>query len=230
MVKFKQKQVEDTGHDLRGSGDEAEVISLTGSSGLIDCNGARIYDLIGNTLIQQSSVPGGIPSVGNYTLWVKTDGYAYLTDSYGTNILLGSRAVSYDGYITLTATGVAIGLGTELLDTSDGYVIINDSTGATLLTMDNVLRSEKQILINNSVPLANPPAGMGYLYSDSGAGKWRSPSGTITTFGTADPHCPKCGRDFALEYENNDEILSICMSCFADVFRSFIIRDTRRKQ
>ena len=68
-----------------------------------------------------------------------------------------------------------------------------------------------------AAPTADPAAG-GYMYSESGAGKWRGPSGTITTFGLADPHCPTCGRDSALEWKNEKEgwELSVCMWCITD--------------
>ena len=62
-------------------------------------------------------------------------------------------------------------------------------------------------------PSANPTGG-GVLYSDAGAGKWRGSGGTTTTFGPADPHCPDCGRDFVLEWENEKlGHLVVCMWC-----------------
>ena len=44
-----------------------------------------------------------------------------------------------------------------------------------------------------SVPGSNPSGG-GYMYAEAGAGKWRGSSGTITTFGPVEPHCPDCGK------------------------------------
>lgn len=63
-------------------------------------------------------------------------------------------------------------------------------------------------------PSTNPTGG-GILYSDAGAGKWRGSGGTVTTFGPADPHCPSCGRDFALEWVNDTyaEELAVCVPC-----------------
>jgi len=66
-----------------------------------------------------------------------------------------------------------------------------------------------------TVPSVNPTSG-GILYVEDGAGKWRSTSGTITTFGPADPHCPVCGRDYMLEYENGDDYLAVCMFCMTE--------------
>lgn len=66
-------------------------------------------------------------------------------------------------------------------------------------------------------PTGDPTSG-GFMYSESGAGKWRGSSGTITTFGPAEPHCPDCGRDSALEWKNDKDEweLSICMWCVTD--------------
>ncbi len=46
------------------------------------------------------------------------------------------------------------------------------------------------------------PVGGGSMYSQAGAGKWCGSSGTITTFGPAEPHCPRCGMDYAVEHQN----------------------------
>lgn len=66
-----------------------------------------------------------------------------------------------------------------------------------------------------SNPSTNPTAG-GVLYADAGAGKWRGSGGTTTTFGPAEPHCPVCGLDFVLEWENDKTgHLIICVNCLA---------------
>lgn len=75
-----------------------------------------------------------------------------------------------------------------------------------------------------TVPASNPTGG-GILYSEGGAGKWRGSSGTVTTFGPAEPHCPDCGRDFALEWTNEQYgNLTICMWCFTDGMTKGVIR------
>ena len=70
-------------------------------------------------------------------------------------------------------------------------------------------------------PSTNPTGG-GILYADAGAGKWRGSSGTVTTFGTAEPHCPTCGRDFAHEWQNDrtGEHLAICVPCMLNEMAS----------
>ena len=72
-------------------------------------------------------------------------------------------------------------------------------------------------------PSSNPTGG-GVLYSDAGAGKWRGSGGTTTTFGPADPHCPECGRDFVLEWENDKTgHLVICMWCLSETLTKGVV-------
>lgn len=68
-----------------------------------------------------------------------------------------------------------------------------------------------------TAPTVNPTGG-GILYAEGGAGKWRGSGGTTTTFAPADPHCPSCGRDFALQWENQEhgERLALCVPCLID--------------
>lgn len=78
-------------------------------------------------------------------------------------------------------------------------------------------------VINIKDAATNPsadPAGGGILYSDGGAGKWRSSGGTTTTFGPAEPHCPVCGRDAVLEWENKGQgwHIIVCWTCFIREF------------
>lgn len=67
-----------------------------------------------------------------------------------------------------------------------------------------------------TVPTTNPTGGH-VLYAEAGAFKGRGSSGTITTIAAAEPHCPRCGRDFAHEWENEKYgKLSICAWCLSD--------------
>lgn len=67
-----------------------------------------------------------------------------------------------------------------------------------------------------AVPTTNPASG-GFLYAQAGAGRWRGSGGTVTTFGPAEPHCQDCGRDFALEWENDKYgKLALCMWCVTE--------------
>jgi hypothetical protein len=65
---------------------------------------------------------------------------------------------------------------------------------------------------------AGDPSGGGYMWSESGAIKWHGSSGTVTTMGAADPHCPRCKMDYVLEWTNNRykrKHMAICWNCLA---------------
>ena len=68
-----------------------------------------------------------------------------------------------------------------------------------------------------TVPTTNPASGT-VIYSEAGALKARGSSGTVTTIAPADPHCPVCGRDTALEWENPEAKwkLAICVWCLTE--------------
>jgi len=95
---------------------------------------------------------------------------------------------------------------------------------------------EKVISIGNAavLPTTNPSAGV-IVYVESGALKARGTSGTVTTLAPAEPHCPKCGLDFALEWANPEsgKKLSICAPCFVDALHDagintdFAFKDAR---
>lgn len=70
----------------------------------------------------------------------------------------------------------------------------------------------------NTDPTSNPTGG-GLLFSSGGAGKWRGSSGTVTTFGPAEPHCPECHSDFGVEYESAKYgYLAVCLNCLTRDF------------
>lgn len=73
MVRPRQIQIEPLSGNTEGPGDSNEVISLTGDNGVIDSGGSRFTNTTGNVLIEQSTVPGGNPSSGHGTLWVRND-------------------------------------------------------------------------------------------------------------------------------------------------------------
>lgn len=73
------------------------------------------------------------------------------------------------------------------------------------------------ILNGTTAPTTNPSGG-GILYAQAGAGKWRGSSGTVTTFGPAEPHCPVCESDFGLEWNNESYggTLRVCIKCLSE--------------
>ena len=65
------------------------------------------------------------------------------------------------------------------------------------------------------------------IYAEGGAAKVRGASGTVTTFGPAEPHCPVCGADFMTEHESpRYGYLAICLRCLAGELgeRPYIVR------
>lgn len=79
---------------------------------------------------------------------------------------------------------------------------------------------------SSTSPTSNPSGGV-IIFSDSGAAKVRGASGTVTTFGPADPHCPECGADFMHEFESERYgYLAVCLKCAADEIgeRKWILR------
>jgi hypothetical protein len=80
---------------------------------------------------------------------------------------------------------------------------------------------------NRGTAPTSDPIGGGFMYSEGGAGKWRGSSGTTTTFGPAEPHCKRCGRDFATEWSNPEYgKLSICMWCLVEGLKKIGIDPT----
>jgi hypothetical protein len=73
------------------------------------------------------------------------------------------------------------------------------------------------IAVQNCVsPPTGDPSGGAFWYVQGGASKARGSSGTIMTFGPAEPHCVTCGGDFVLEWENAErqERTAVCVPCF----------------
>lgn len=100
-----------------------------------------------------------------------------------------------------------------------GAVVTDASNNVKLAAATDVASGQGVIGIKNAT--SNPsgsPSGGGVMYADAGALKWLGSSGTITTLGPADPHCPVCGRDFALEFVNGPtgDRLAVCLWCLTD--------------
>ena len=102
------------------------------------------------------------------------------------------------------------------------YRFYSNTTGFAFFSSGDFGGGSDVIFVANcSAAPTTSPTGGGILYAEGGAGKWRGSSGTVTTFAPADPHCPTCGRDFAIEHRNaeHDEHLSLCLPCLVDALR-----------
>lgn len=148
------------------------------------------------------------------------------TDLNGGNLYLSSGIVTGTGTsnVYINAAGnngtgtTSYSAATVLFVGGTGNVGVNRSAG-----FGNGL-GVISILDAATNPSTNPLGG-GILYSDAGAGKWRGSSGTTTTFGPAEPHCPTCGRDFVLEWQNEKTgHLLLCMWCLTEGFTRGVVR------
>ncbi len=123
------------------------------------------------------------------------------------------RMKVYDGYDFYVSTGGSGGSGL-----TERFRLTN-AGNASFFGMSSYGGGVGVIDVANAttVPTTNPTGGF-IMYAESGAAKVRGSSGTVTTFGTAEPHCPTCGRDFAHEWENtgSGEHLAVCAPCMLD--------------
>ena len=127
-----------------------------------------------------------------------------MLDGDGTSLAIFNVPSGGTGYFRIAE---AAGLG---IYTSNGFQLFSESAafggGTGVLGVAN----------RSVVPSTNPTGG-GILYAEAGAGKWRGSSGTVTTFGPAEPHCDVCGSDFVTEHESDVYgYLSVCLKCMAD--------------
>ena len=108
---------------------------------------------------------------------------------------------------------------------STNYIQMLDSTGGNVGIGTSTFGASADLnlaIANGSEPVADI-SGI-QIYAISGAAKVRGGSGTITTFGAADPHCQRCGRDFAMEWENEEYgKLAICAWCLSEKFEDIVI-------
>lgn len=112
--------------------------------------------------------------------------------------------------MAFSATSVAFSTATDVNLNANAFLRLGAmvSTNATAPTI---------CLSTTTAPSGNPVGGI-FIWSDSGAGKARGTSGTVTTFAPAEPHCPVCGSDFGHEWQNEKYggTLRFCVKCLAD--------------
>lgn len=147
-------------------------------------------------------------------------------DASTSQIIFGSPSDNSGATVAWNYNAKTFTLGSQ---TASGEIIMVTAAGTETMRLDssqNVgIRTPDQFGSGTGVlgvkdagvnPSTNPTGG-GVLYSDGGAGKWRSSGGTTTTFGPAEPHCKVCGRDFVLEWENKKTgHLIVCMWCLTE--------------
>jgi hypothetical protein len=172
----------------------------------------------------------GMASDASNVLWVGSDASSAhacadlrLTATTNWYAMIGSQAQML---ITSSSGGFyPAGTGRLVTTAALGYATATnfsffDSTGS-FPTNGSGQAATQTIFIKNSSAAPNAsgtsPTGGGLLFSDAGAGKWKGTSGTLTTFGPAEPHCPNCGADFAHEWESPKYgYLTVCVPCMLD--------------
>jgi hypothetical protein len=120
--------------------------------------------------------------------------------------------------INALETSVASVKSQLALATQRANSVVNNATLFGEQGVDFGSGTTKAAFVGNSssIPAQNPPGGY-FIWAQNGALKGRGTSSTVTTIGTADPHCPVCGGDFALEWENeNYGYTMICIPCLHD--------------
>lgn len=155
-------------------------------------------------------------SMTNNSITLSTGGLVTLVGSAGLSLAAGSGV----GNVIVNENGNNVDFRVES-DQLQRAIWVDASEENLAFVVDAApawQSMEGGIFIGNAsvVPTGNPTGG-GYMYAEAGAGKWRGSSGTITTFGPAEPHCPECGSDFGLEYESKKYgYLAVCLSCLTN--------------
>lgn len=175
--------------DATGSGFRVYPNNVLTSYGeaFVDGNKALNFGVVQSGVGSASALLSGNPGVDTFTLSAPQTLSQNLLTLAVSNV--GTKfAVTYDASLLVGLSHTAVG------------------GGAGVLAIKNAATN----------PSSNPSGG-GILYADAGAGKWRGSGGTTTTFGAAEPHCPTCDRDFALEWESpRYGYISVCVWCMTD--------------
>lgn len=178
---------------------------------------------------------------GTETLAVSAGGVVEITTANATPLTMTRTGATAAGAVRVTRATNIYGSGlTGALITSSDHLIIGTDDGSGNYAFSFTEAGNMGVLTTSfgggvgvigiknatTVPSTNPSGG-GVLYAQSGAGKWRGSSGTISTFGPAEPHCPSCGADYMQEYDNKQYgYFAICLKCLADELgeRPWILR------
>jgi hypothetical protein len=176
------------------------------------------------TALSNGDVPGRI-------YWQPWDGTSYEA-SGGVNGEIAELYASCDGNPSQTNRSGKLHLRTTAPnETGARDRLIIDKDGNMQFGLTESFGGAKRVIgIQNcdTNPSSNPSGG-GILYAESGALKWRGSSGTSTTMGNAEPHCPACGADFMLEWASEKwGYLALCIKCLAQHLgeRAWVIKRT----
>lgn len=216
-------------HVVRSNG-----TTLVGSSNFTDDGSAQVRVAYSTASTTSSTgalrVDGGLGvGLSLFTGSNVQSGGRFITTSASTTHLGSGSVALYRSGGTITTNAGDMVLQSDAVGTRDFYFVAGSSQatravikgdGGLALGGAGSFGSGTGAVISvanaTAAPSANPTGG-GVLYAEAGAGKWRGSSGTITTFGPAEPHCPACGSDFGLEWENpRYGYLAVCVKCLSD--------------
>lgn len=118
----------------------------------------------------------------------------------------------------------------EATDLGSGAArILSLVRGPNLTTTEMPANTGDQVIyIGNAstAPTTGTPVSGGILYVTAGALRYKGTGGTDTLLGAADPHCQRCGRDFAVEHKNDKYgHQSICLWCLVDALKRKGVRE-----
>lgn len=194
---------------VAGSPTWHNMVSYVGQSGGAGNGFVRAANNVPGVYFRDGTNTGDVPGLSASTaneLLVGTDlAYSAMASAvriYGSGAVYvgvaagATKFVVTSSIVAATATNVSLFDGTGDFDGSQGTVYLKNAAVAP--------------------GCGDFPAGGGILFSEASALKWiGGVSGTITTLAPAEPHCKRCGRDFALEYFSGafDEYLSACVPC-----------------
>lgn len=196
-----------------GAVSNGNIYLFNGGSAIVlqmDSSSLKFYNTVSSPIIGQ----------------VDESGSSITCDTLTVQAQKGAGATNIGGQLTLAG-----GDGTGV-NSSGGCVLVRGGTQNSSGDYGNVAfhalpaswqSGEKIIFVGDcETSPADVPANGGFLYSDGGAGKWRGSGGTTSTFGPAEPHCKKCGRDFGVSWDNEytKEKLSVCMWCLVETLEN----------
>ena len=204
-------------------------IDFIGTLGAVVDNSLNVYETnntsSGVTALTvgtyNNSYAGGPAEAGIRAEW----NFAWAGDGQANLFCFDYDAVEYkdvliDGQVLKLNTDTGSGTSIQMFDSTGGNLGIGGPASTTTLgsNVEFILA-----IYNTDTEPANNIGGVS-IYAYGGAAKVRGGSGTITTFGAADPHCQRCGKDFAMEWENEKYgKLAICAWCLSEKFEDIVI-------
>ena len=187
---------------LSGSG--SNPIIATGSGTAVFVNVAMI-DVVAP--VEIGSQPAAILFSGG-TFWGRQSGEVQVVFS----LAAATSFAAQTGHV-FAFSSAEVGIANGALFTNAGGFAETLAVSTLASTGPRAILPAVEVVDQAGVPPI-PTAGP-LLFANAGALKAIGTSGTVTTLAPAEPHCPRCGRDFAWEWESvaSGEKLAVCAPC-----------------